>query len=293
MALIDFYQLALLFKLSCGDVGISSNRSHLPHMPATTPSSPHLPPDRSDWIGPFIPPSLQFPPKTPERKRDVTRSVPNRTPISVGTSIMKKLSPDADQTPKYDCAKYEEYIAQDFEQHRVFIDIEVFMKHVLHVPENWRELWGESIERIKRDEAFSIAYLDYSFQCKTGGPEERFYKPLVDMANAILRYSMSSPEDCIRPRINQRYLRNDPQRVRLGVMNELSPDLVAVYDDFLPHLHAEARKEQCIKPSYISWAHPLQMLEVKPSGGALVDGSSMPRLKVNGKHVETSGDVVL
>ena len=204
---------------------------------------------------------------------------------------MKKLSPDPDQSPKYDRAKYEEY--KDLESHRVFVDIEVFMKHVLHVPENWRELWGQSIERIKRDEAFLMAYLDYSSQCETEGPEERLYKPLADMASSILRYSMSSPEGCVEPRTNQHYLRNDPQRVRLGVMNDISPDLVAVHDDFIPHLHAEARKEQCIKPSHICWVHPLQILKVKPSGGALVDGSSMPRLKVNGKPVGTCGDVVL
>ena len=33
----------------------------------------------------------------------------------------------------------------------------------------------------------------------------------------------------------------------------------------------------------LTWAHPIQVLEVKPWGDALVDGECMPRLKVNGK----------
>jgi hypothetical protein len=294
MALIDFFQLAVLFKLSCCDVGISSNRSHPPPMPATTPPSSRSPPDQSGRIAPFISPSMQFAPKTPERKRDVARSVPDLTPLSFGTSILQKLAPDADQAPKYDSAKYEEYIAQDFERHRVFVDIEMFMKHVLHVPENWRELWGPTIESIKVDDAFSIAHSDYSRQCEPSGPpEERFYKPLVDMTNAILGYSWSSLDECVKPRTRQCFLRNDPNKIHSGVMNDLSPDIVAVHDDFLPHLYPEEREERRVRKSKISWAHTLQVLEVKPSGGALIDGSSMPRLKANGKPTKISGDVVL
>jgi len=291
MALIDFYQLAVLFKLSCGNVGTPPNRSHLPPMPATTPSSSRSPSDQSSRVDPFISPSMQLVPKTPERKPDVTLPVQGHTPLTVGTSILQRLVPDEDQVPKYDCAKYEEYIAQDFKRHRVFVDIEVFMKHVLHVPEDWRELWGETIEEIKRDEAFSAAYFDYSSQCKTQGLEERFYKPLVDMANAIFSCCKLSERDCVKPRTNQRYFRNDPKRVHLGVMNNLSPDLVAVHNDF--KLDSKELERQRIGDADMSWAHPLQVLEVKPSGGALIDGSSMPRLKVNGKPQKTSNCVVL
>ena len=79
----------------------------------------------------------------------------------------------------------------------------------------------------------------------------------------------------------------------MGFMNDLSPDIAAVHHDFLPQLHPEEREEQVIKHANISWVHLLQMLEVKLLGGALVDGSSMPRLKVNGKLIKTSCDVIV
>jgi len=259
MVLIDFYQLAVSFKLSCGNVGIS-NPSHPPSIPATTSSNSRSPTDRSGRIGPFVSPT-QFAPKTPEREPDATQSVSDRTLLSAGTSC-----------------------AQDFKHHRVFVDIEVFMKHVLHVPEDWRELWGETIKKIKRDPAFSFAHLDYSSKCRTQGVGGRFYRPLVDMANAIFSCSESSQRDHVKPRANRHCLRNHPKGVRMGVMNDLSPGLVAVHNDFLPH-YPEEHEEQDIKHTHISWARLLEMLEVKPSGGTLVDGSSMPRLKVNGKLV--------
>ena len=293
MALIDFFQLAVLFKLSCGDVGVFSNPSHPPPMPATKPPSSSFPPGERGRINSFISPSVQPPPRPQERKHDATHSAPNPTPPSVGTSTLPKLSLDTYQVSKYDSTRYEQYTAQDFEHHRVFIDIDVFMERVLHVPENWREVWGPAIKKIKLDKAFSSAGSNYSRQCKIEGFEKRFYKPLVDMANAILRCSESSLGDCVKPRTYQRYLVNDPQRLSGGIMNDLSPDIVAVHHDFLPHLRPEELKQQEIQRTNISWAHPLQVLEVKPSGGALVDGSCMPRLMVNGKPVKTSCDVVL
>ena len=167
------------------------------------------------------------------------------------------------------------------------------MKHALHVPEDWRELWGETIKNIKRDPAFSFAHLDYSSQCRIQGVEGRFYRPLVDMANVIFSYSESSQRDRVKPRTNRRCMRNYPKGVHMGFMNDLSPDLVAVHDDFLPQLHPEEREEQAIKHTDISWTRLLQMLEIKPSGGTLVDGSSMPRLKVNRKPAKTSRNVVV
>ena len=288
MALVDFYQLAVLHKLSRRDAGTLSNRSHPPPM-STTPSSSRLPAVRPDQTGSSLTPSTQFVLKTPERKGNATLPVPDPTPISLGTSILQKMSPDTDQTPKRDSTKYEQYIAQDFEHHRVFVDIDVFMKHVLHVPENWKELWGRTIRRIKRDRVFSTAHWDYSRQCGTRGVQEwRFYKPLVDMGNATLDFSDSSPDNSVKPQTTQRYLRNDPKRVLCGMMNELSPDVVAVHGGFLPHIRPDERDEGRLRESNLSWAHPLQALEVKLWDNALVDGSCMPRLKVNGKPAAIS-----
>ena len=292
MVLIDFYQIALSFNLSCRDGGPLSNCSNPPPMPPTAPFSFRPLPDKPTRTVPLIPCSVQFPPKTPEPKHDVAHSVPNLTPLSKGVAILQKLSPDADEPQKYDSAKYEQYITQDFEAHRVFVDIEVFMENVLHVPKNWKELWGPTIGRIKHDLDFSVAYLDYCSQCDTEGPEERFYGPLVGMANAILACCYPSPDPCVWPRTRQHYLRNDPKRVLLGAMTDLSPDIVAVHHGFLSKLKEEELAKGQIKQSNLSWAHPLQVLEVKPSGGALVDGSFMPRLMVNGKPAKVSRDEV-
>jgi len=294
MALIDFHQLAFLYNLTRRDAGALSNRSHPPPMPATTSPSSRSSPIESDQTDSPLSPSTRSGPKTPERKRDATHSARDSTPISVGTSILQKLRPDTENVAKYDSAKYEQYIAQDFEHHRVFVDIDVFMKNVLHVPDNWKELWGRTIRRIKRDRTFSTAHWDYSRQCGTQGVQEwRFYKPLVDMGNAILDFFGSSPDDCAKPQTPQCYLRNDPKRVLCGAMNDLSPDLVAVHHDFLSHLHPGESDEQRLKRSNLTWAQPLQVLEVKPWDSALVDGSCMPRLKANGKPTTTSRDVPL
>ena len=141
MALVDFHQLAVLYRLSHRDGGVLSNRPNPPPMPATASSSSRSPTAESDQVDSLFPPSTQFASKTPERKRDATHPAPDPTPISHGTSILQKLNPNADQIQRYDSAKYEQYIVQDFERHRVFVDIDVFMKHVLHVPEDWKELW--------------------------------------------------------------------------------------------------------------------------------------------------------
>ena len=284
MALVDFYQLAVLYKLSHRDAGVLTNHSNPPPMSSATLSSSHssaVEPSKADSLPP---PSTHSGLVTPKRKRDATHPGPNSTPVSVGTSILQKLSPDADETQKYDSAKYEEYIVQDFERHRVFVDIDVFMKHVLHVPKNWKQLWGPTIRAIKRNGVFSAAHWDYSRQCGTQGVQEwRFYKPLVDMGNTILDLAESSSNNSVKPETSQRYLRNDPRKVLCGVMTELSPDVVAVHDGFLPHIRSEERDEGCLKTSNLTWAQPLQALEVKPWDSALVDGSCMPRLKVNGE----------
>jgi hypothetical protein len=67
------------------------------------------------------------------------------------------------------------------------------------------------------------------------------------------------------------------------MMKDLSPDVVAVHGGFLPHMRSSERNEACLKELNLTWAQPLQALEIKPWDSALVDGSCMPRLKVNGE----------
>ena len=292
MALVDFYQLAVLYNLSRGDVGVPSNHSHPPTMSTTTSSSSCSPAAESGQTHSPLSSTTQFGLKTPKRKPKATRPAPDPTPIALGTSVLQKLQLDEDEDQTYDIDKYEQFITQDFERHRVFVDIDVFMKHVLHVPENWKALWGRTIRGIKRNEAFSTAHWDYHRQCSTQGVKEsNFYKPLVAMGNAILDVSKKSTDGSVKPQTPQLYLRNDPRKVLCGVMTNLSPDIVAVHGGFLPHIRSEERNERCLEQSNLTWAQPLQALEVKPWDGALIDGSRMPRLKVNGKPSTTSLDV--
>ena len=289
MALIDFYQLAVLYNLSRKDADVLSNRSHPPPMSTTTPPSSRSSPVDSDQAGTSLPLPAQFGSKTPKHKRDATHPIPDPTPMGRGSSALWKQGLDADKPQKYGIDKYEQYIAQDFERHRVFIDIDVFMKNVLHVPDNWKTKWGKAIKKIKGSTPFSTAHRDYTRQCGTQGvKEEKFYKPLVDMGNAILGLSESSLGNSVKPRTPQRYLRNDPQKVLCGVMKDLTPDVVAVHSDLLPHICSKEREDMHLKESNLTWAQPLQVLEVKPWDNALVDGSCMPRLKVKGKLTTTS-----
>jgi len=57
-------------------------------------------------------------------------------------------------------------------------------------------------------------------------------------------------------------------------MNNLLPDVVAVHEKFLPHIPPGELGGWHLKGLNLTWAQPLQVLEVKPSDGALVDGSS-------------------
>jgi hypothetical protein len=283
MALVDFYRLAILHNLSRNHAGNLSDPSHPPHM--ITRSKARLLAANSDQSTPSLPLSTPPVPQTPQRKRDAAQFAPGLTPKSHGTSLFQKLI-HAAEPQKYNSSKYEEYITQDFERHRIFVDMEIFMKYVLLVPDNWQELWGGTIGKIKRDTTFWIAYCEYIRECGvTGAEETRFYKPLVDMSNAILDFSSKrDSDDSVKPRTPQRYMRNDPRRVLDGVIEGLSPDIVAVHKEALPNLPPEG---------HVAWAQALQALEVKPSDGALIDGSSIPRLIVDGEQATISRNDIL
>jgi len=277
MALVDFYQLAVLHKLFRCNAGNPTHRSHTGTMPATAHTSSPSPSVKQDQPATRFPLPTKPEPKTPKRNRNATQADLRMTPMALGTPAMRQLMHPMVQPPKLKSSKYEEYIVQDFERHRVFVDIDVFMKNVLHVPDNWKELWKKTIEDIKRDQAFMNPHLYYCAECAIpGGQEMRFYEHLVDMSNAILDLST---DESVRPRTPQRYLRNDPKTISCGIITELSPDIVAIHKDFLANGGSG---------SNLSWAQPLQVMEVKPRDGALVDGSCMPRLKVNGERATTS-----
>ena len=288
MALVDFYQLAVLYNLSRGDAGVLSSRSHPPPMPPptlalSTPSRPRLSAVKPDQATPLFS-SLQFGLKTAERKRYPILPIPHSTPVARGSAILQSLQPDTDQPQKFHSAKYEQYLAQDFERHRVFVDIEVFMQRVLHVPENWKDMWRPTIKQIKRNGRFSTPHSTYTQRCDRPGIQEcSLYEHLVDMGNAILDISKDSENESVKPRTPQRYLKGDPNKIDCGVITDLSPDVVAVHEDLPGQIHPRHGNK-----SNLSWANVLQTLEVKHRDSALVDGRSMPRLKVNGRPTTSS-----
>ena len=195
---------------------------------------------------------------------------------------MPKLESDTEETTKPTISKYGRYMIQDFDSHRVFVDIEVFMKHVLRVPVNWKQEWADVIHEIRADCVFTDARCKYNAQCeKSGFKEEDFYKPLVSMVNAIFKGLSTSKK--VKMGTGLCCLRNDPRKIIGRVMSELVPNVVTVHKDFLEEISGKEKKEGRLTDTNLTWAHPIQMIEVKPGGNLLVDGSQMRRLVVNGE----------
>lgn len=190
---------------------------------------------------------------------------------------MQKQDGNTDRGDKHDREDYDGYIREDLSC-RVFVDYEVFLQYVLHVPEDWETKWGPALDAVKADANFKKHHEEYCGLCNRSGvvKERMFYLPLVEMANAVLDVVSRSNFDDISPDKRQYYHVNEPNHVKGGVMNKrgLSPDLV-VLDE------GRSRPEE--KES-LHWANPLHVLEVKPHGNAICDGKSMPRLIVKGKH---------
>ena len=180
-----------------------------------------------------------------------------------------------DRVDKYDREDYEEYIREDLGS-RVFVDFEVFMKRVLHVPDDWKTRWAPAIEAVEADAQFDKHHQKYCGLCeKHGTLENDFYQPLMETANAALAVLSRSDFDGIPSEPRQYYHTNHPNHVKGGVMNKkhLSPDLVLLHQD---RSHPGRGS--------VHWANPLHVLEVKPYDNALCEGKNMPRLVVDGKR---------
>ena len=268
MALFDLYQLAVLYNLRRFDAGVLPNHSHHPSM---SPTTPHSSPNKAKSL-PL--PTSALPPKTPQQKRVSTTTV-GSTPLSRGTSIKRNQDGDTDRVEKYNREDYEDYIREDLGS-RVFVDYEVFMEYVLHVPVDWNTKWRPAIDAVIADADFKKFHEEYCGLCgRSGTVEKDLYLPLMKMANAVLDVLSKSEFDGIPSGELQYYHVNEPNRVSGGVMNKngLSPDLVLLHKN-------RPRPED---GESIHWANPLHVLEVKPFGSAICDGENMPRLVVNGK----------
>jgi hypothetical protein len=146
---------------------------------------------------------------------------------------------------------------------RVFVDLEVLLRSALHVPRDWKALWGPAIEAVKADEKFSTHHRKYGQRCEDfaslGGS---FYEPWMKTANSIIDVISARQFDGISgipPAGDQRKLWTR--------VTNVSGDIAVPRTDSQP-LH---------------WANNIHILE-----GAICNGKHMPRLIVDGKPVTTS-----
>lgn len=140
-----------------------------------------------------------------------------------------------------------DYIRSDL-QNRVFVDFEVFMKHAMHVPEDWVSAWGPAVEAVKADSSFKEHYGEYLKLCDTlGSHEELPHKSLVN--------AMKIAFDVLaRPAF------------------EPFPD--------------NALRQKIIR--FPAGETTLHILEVNPRYGALCDGKGFPRLLSGGEYMTSS-----
>jgi len=274
MALVDFHQLAALYKLGRADPGFPIC-SRPPCMSVASPPRSPSPSVEPDEARPSLPPSTKPQPKTPERVWGAARPTPDITPQSLGSSVRQRQEGDTDRVDNYDRDDYEEYIREDL-KNRVFVDYEVFMEYVLRVPHDWRTEWKSVIEATKSAPEFKSYHEEYCKYCKNPTTlEVAFYEPLAKTANAVLDVLSRSGLDGLDNGIPQSYHINNPRKLQGGVFNKsnLSPDLVVLHKEY-----------DTAKPNSLHWANALHVLEVKPHDNAICDGEHMPRLVVGGEH---------
>ena len=275
MALLDFYGLAALYELRCSDADFPSIPSRSPMSSARSSRSPSPLAEPNEARLPLYPTQPEF--KTPERKRGTSHSVsiPDLTPLSLGSAMRRTEEAGADKVGKFGRADYDEYIREDLGS-RVFVNFEVFMTSVLHVPEDWRTTWGPAIEAVKTDSGFKKNLKWYYGRCSDpDAAEVSFYTFLIRTANAALSVLPRFTTSDTPAGIPQYYHTNDPKKLRGGVINlsNLSPDITVLHKD----CHPSERN--------LHWANPLHILEVKPYDDAICDGLDVPRMLAKGKAV--------
>ena len=237
MALVDFCRLVDLYKLRHADARFLPIPS--PPLPmSTTPPRSQVEPKRSSF-------------RTPKRDTSFVYDGLERTPSNLGTSSRKRREGDTDRVEGYQRDDYDDYIREDLKS-RVFVDFEVFLKSALHVPRDWRTLWGPTIEAVKSDEKFTRHYKEYCDRCEEHSTlEYPFYQPLMETANAVLDVVSNSPVDDISG-TPQYYHVNNPKSLRGGVINKvnLTPDLVVLHKDCpLPTASAPPKEGESLKNS--------------------------------------------
>ena len=259
MALVDFHQLTIPYNLRRYDAEFLSKHSYPPMSTSVLSYSP------SPRVHSSLPLPASSVSQTPRHRRVAATAV-GLTPLSLGSSICQRQEGDIYQVDQYDGTEYEEHIRGELSC-RVFVDYEVFMKRVLHVPDDWKTRWGPAIEAIKADAEFNEQHKNYCRLCEGNDTlEERLYPALTETENAILGVVSRSNFKDIPSGRRQYYYVSDPEHLKGGMMNK---------NRVLP---------QCEVNKMPHWENPLHVLELKPYGNTLCDGKNIPRLVVDGKH---------
>ena len=153
---------------------------------STTPSRSILLPAKSD----------QFRSGTPGRNRSAACDTPGPTLSECSSSTPKVQEDDPDGVEEPNRKEYNT-VYQDLNS-RVFVDFEVFLQSVLHVPRDWKTLWGPAIEAVKAGQEFSTRHGEYCRRCEDyGASRQSFSDPLTKTANKIVDVVSSSKFDGI------------------------------------------------------------------------------------------------
>ena len=200
--------------------------------------------------------------------------MPDITPLSLGSSVRRRQEGGTDRVDGYCQGDYDNYVREDLKS-RVFVDFEVFMKYVLHVPHDWDTKWKSAIEAIEADPDFKEHHGEYCKLCESETRERRFYEPLMETANAALRVLSRLGFQDIPSGIPHYYHVNDSWKGQGGAMDkaDLSLDLVVLHTNCRPSEGENMHR-----------ANPLHVLEAKSFDSAICAGTNMPRLVVDGKH---------
>ena len=86
----------------------------------------------------------------------------HRLPLRVSDYGSRARKGKEDDTDSVEECEHEEYdnVYEDL-SNRVFVDFDVFLLSVLHVPRDWKTLWGPAIEAVKADQEFSTCHRKY------------------------------------------------------------------------------------------------------------------------------------
>ena len=162
------------------------------------------------------------------------------------------------------------------------------MERVLYIPDDWETQWGPIIEQIKADKLFQLHHGCYSNRCDiSNSDEEPFYELLVGMLNIILHVTCNALPESVMLGTPQHHITNDSGEVFCEALKETPPSRnVGTVHHHLPRHPKNELGSRHLSQSDRTRAQPIQVLEVKPFHGALVDGSNMPRLKRSGKHTK-------